>query len=241
MTLCYLHHDRSTRSYTPTTRVSRLGTWVNDRLYGEESPIDLLNHLRRATEETAVLGIQNDLATQYLLVMLSERPVCYYTKTGALRPLCLSGVGWALLSAMPDEHIRKLARRHNLSLDFSDQRVDSAELLASVARIRRDGYAFSRHTVTRGVGMIAMLLPAGVGGTRRAVGVGGPVDRLEEKRDSILYAMRSGIDRFMAATPASVEKGTSTTRVRAGRKVASSLGSPRQPAPGSPTRSVRGR
>lgn len=235
----YLHHDRPTRSYTPTTRVSRLGAWVNDRLYGEDNTIQLLNKVCQEVEETVVLGVQNDLATQYVLVTISARPVCYYTKNGALRPLCQSGVGWVLLAAMSDDQVRKLVRRHNLSPEFGSQRVDAAELLSSLQRVRREGYAFSRHTVTRGVGMIAMQLPVGSGGALRAVGVGGPVDRLQEKRESILASLRRGIDKFLVPVPA--PRPLQTTIVRGGKvlPVSKKRPVPAKPASGAAPRAAR--
>lgn len=196
VTLGYLHHDRNARTYLPTTRLAQLGAWVMTTVLGDERAIPLVNHLRRATGETVVLGVRNDLAAQYVLVRLSENPLALHTRTGVLRPLVHSGVGWALLSAMPDDVVLKLARQHNLATDRKDAKVRPEQVLANVERVRRDGYAFSRDIVTKGAGMIAVLLPEAGTGPRRAVAVGGPNERLVEKEQLIVQAIRNGIALF---------------------------------------------
>jgi DNA-binding IclR family transcriptional regulator len=69
--------------------------------------------------------------------------------------------------------------------------------MARVREVRKQGYVFSRHTVTAGAGVIGMLLPIRRHGRILAIGVGGPVDRLEEKKDQILAELRTGIAQFV--------------------------------------------
>jgi DNA-binding IclR family transcriptional regulator len=196
VTLGYLHHDRSARSYAPTTRLARLGDWVMTSLLDDEPAIQLVSHLRRATGETVVLGVRNDLAAQYILVRLSDNPLSFVTRTGVLRPLCHSGMGWMLLTTQVDASILKLARLHNLSVEKTQAKVKPDEVLDRVQQARRDGYAFSRDIVTRGAGMIAVLLPQTGHDPQRAVGVAGPTERLVEKQVLILRAIRNGLALF---------------------------------------------
>jgi IclR family KDG regulon transcriptional repressor len=69
--------------------------------------------------------------------------------------------------------------------------------MARINEIRKQGYVFSEHTVTAGAGVIGMLLPIRRHGRILAIGVGGPVERLEHKKKGILLELRAGISRFV--------------------------------------------
>jgi len=73
--------------------------------------------------------------------------------------------------------------------------------MARVGEVRARGYAFSKHTVSEGVGVIAALLPRGPFGRTFALGVGGPVTRLEQKEALIVSELRAGVARLVCQTP----------------------------------------
>ena len=123
---------------------------------------------------------------------------------GTLRPLARSGLGWLLLSARDNAAIEKLLRRINVEERDRTLRLKPAELLARVQEIRDRGFVYSRHTVTPGVGMIGVLLPERRHGRIFAIGVGGPVDRLDQKQAQILAEMSEGIARYIGPPPSSV-------------------------------------
>lgn len=199
--LGYLYHDRATRTYLPTARLAHLGTWASTLLIDRDEVIQLVTHLSRAVEETVVLGVQNDLMAQYIYVQLAARSVVYYNKPGGLRAMCSSGVGWALLSTLNDEAVRRLIIRHNAAEENRTLRLDPNQLLSTIADARRTGYAFSRGAVSPGVGMIAMPLPGDRRSRTLAIGVGGPLQRLEEQKTSIVREMRSAIKTYISSSP----------------------------------------
>jgi len=182
--LGYLSHDRAARKYLPTARVAELGAWVRRAMFGEDRDriVPQLHALSRRIDETVVLGVADDLQVQYVHVELPERPLMYFQKAGTLRPLCRTAVGWALLSCLSDREIEDALRRHNAL--GKDKPVDPAEVRRQVAAVRKRGYAFSREAFLPGIGMIAVPLE-GNGGRRYAIGVGGPVERLEKKEKAI--------------------------------------------------------
>lgn len=51
----------------------------------------------------------------------------------------------------------------------------------------------SEHTVTAGINVSGMLLPVRRHGRVLAIGVGGPVERLQQKKKRILSELRAGI------------------------------------------------
>lgn len=194
----YLSHDRAARSYMPTMKLAQSGLWVAGALTGNDRNrlMPLLHALAHNVDDTVVLAVQDDLYAQYVHVELAQRPVMYFQRAGARRPMCRSAVGWALLSLQEDDQVRELVQRHN---QFAgDKPVDEKELLRGVATARKLGYAFSRQVYMPGVGMIAMPMRSVDGARRYAIGVGGPVDRLAEREKVIEKALRACIKTFLA-------------------------------------------
>lgn len=194
----YLSHDRVARTYMPTMKLARTGWWIDAALMGDDrdAVVPLLHDLVRKMDETVVLGVQDDLFAQYIHVELAQRPVMYFQRAGARRPMCRSAVGWALLSLQDDAEVRRLVQRHNQHAD--DKPVTEADILRHVTQARRLGYAFSHHAYLPGVGMLAIPLISADGARRYAIGVGGPVERLEEKEASIARALRECVSGFKA-------------------------------------------
>jgi DNA-binding IclR family transcriptional regulator len=192
----YLDYDSYSRTYMPTMRIATLGNWVQSALFGEGRILALMKHMSEITKETISIGTQSDLFAQYIHIVPSQYAIRYHLKPGTVRPLARSGLGWLLLSARTDETIDRLLRRINIE-ETPDSRIALPDLMARVREVRKQGYVFSRHTVTAGAGVIGMLLPIRRHGRILAIGVGGPVDRLEEKKDQILSELRAGIAQFV--------------------------------------------
>lgn len=198
-----LHHDRSARRYVPTLRLAGLGRWVEDQVPGEdrERLVPLLRTLAARLEETVVLAVRNDLHAQYIHVELPERPVLYVVKVGTLRPLCRSAAGWALLSVADDDRSAETVRRFNATAEGQRSAVDVKLVLEEVRQTRRRGYAFSRHSVAQGVAMIARPVRAPASGQQLAVGVGGPVERLDRKEHEVAAALDELADALRRPLP----------------------------------------
>ncbi len=196
--LGYLNYDRDTLSYTLTSRITTLGTRLNEPLWQDARVMSALERLGRLTGSMVGLGVQSDIYAQYITVVPAIRPVPYQLRPGAIRPVTRCGIGWALLSLRDDAEIERLRRRVNAKEDDRSLHVPAGRLQAQIARVRRTGYAFSRHTWQPGFGIIAMPLPRPVGGRWCAIGVAGSVDALDaaeaviapELRDAVL-----GVDR----------------------------------------------
>ena len=88
-----------------------------------------------------------------------EQPLQYYTTVGTRVLLVHSGVGWPFLSGVSDEDIARIYRR-TVRLKKIDRGVSSLNRLkAGIEKVRRDGYCLSRGMVTRGVGVVGMVMP----------------------------------------------------------------------------------
>ncbi|HMN70671.1 MAG TPA: IclR family transcriptional regulator C-terminal domain-containing protein [Rhodoblastus sp.] len=193
--LGYLEYDRATRTYLPTMRIAVMGQWVAKHLFTEAKLLPLMKTLRDKTRETIILGTQSGTNAQYVHVMHSLEAIRYMTEPGSIRPLARCGIGLALLAGKSDEEIDMLVYRSNYAEPNRARRVALADVMATIRTIRQQGYYFSRGTYTAGVGVIAMLLPSAPFNRMFAVGIGGPVYRLEQNLDQNLAAMRKEIKR----------------------------------------------
>ena len=192
--LGYLDYDRDRRTYFPTMRVAVLGSWVPDALFGEGRLLAAMEELHRVTGETVILAAQSDLHAQYIHLIHSEEPLQFRAPPGTRRPLARSGMGWVLLSAKTDAEIERLRRRINVEGD--GPALSREELMSRVNEVRTRGYAFSKHTVSEGVGIIAAALPKGPFGRVFALGAAGYVSRLERKEDVIVNELAGAVRRL---------------------------------------------
>jgi IclR family transcriptional regulator, KDG regulon repressor len=192
--LGYLDYDRERRTYFPTMRIAALGSWVSGALFGEGPLRGALDDLHRRTGETVVLAVQSDLHAQYVHVIHSAEPLQLRVPPGTRRPLARSGMGLVLLSGKTDAEIERLRRRINAAGDGASQTRE--ELMARVNEVRARGYAFSRNSISPGLGIIGAALPKGPFGRMAAVGVAGRVERLEEKKDGIVSELAAMIRRL---------------------------------------------
>ncbi len=193
VTLGYLRYDPRARAFFPAAKLATLGDWVIDYLFQGGRLLGLLEDVAAATGQTAILGVENDIYAQYVQVILSRQAIQFNVPPGTRRLLCMSGMGWALLSTQTDEQVRAAAQRTNLRLGRGAPVVSIDYVLQQVAIARREGYAFSRGTVSQGVGIIAMPLPGESGGGKVAIGVGGALDRLDEDCKAIVAGIRERI------------------------------------------------
>ena len=190
----YLDYDRDRRTYFPTMRLAVLGSWVPDALFGEGRLLAALEELHRKTGETVVLAVQSDLHAQYIHLIHSNEPLQFRAPPGTRRPLARSGMGWVLLSAKGDAEIERLRLRINAEDD--GPKLGREELMARVNEVRTRGYAFSKHTVSEGVGIIGAALPKGPFGRVYAVGAAGYVSRLERKEHEIVRELKAMVRRL---------------------------------------------
>jgi DNA-binding IclR family transcriptional regulator len=192
--LGYLDYDRERRTYFPTMRIHVLGHWVPGVLFGDGPLLAGLEDLQARTGQTVVLAVQSDLHAQYVHVLPAPEPLQLRAPPGTLRPLARSGMGLVLLSAKKDAEVERLRRRINASGDDIAQTRE--ELMTRVNEVRARGYAFSRNTISPGIGILGAALPRGPFGRTFAVGVAGRVPDLEENRDEIVDALRGLIARL---------------------------------------------
>jgi IclR family transcriptional regulator, KDG regulon repressor len=187
----YLSFESASRAYLPTPRLVQLGDWVTPASY-EAGPIqEAARRIGRKLGETVLLGTTTDIYVEIVDILRAREPLQYFTHVGSRVLLVHSGLGWPLLSELRDEEVARIHRR-----TVKQKRIDRAvsplnRLEKAIEQVRRDGYCLSRGMVTRGVGVVGMMLPTPPNHRRLAIGVAGPQERIDRNLTRILTAFRA--------------------------------------------------
>ena len=192
--LGYLDYNRHDRLYTPTLRVALFGGWIHDQVYSESTlsgVVDGLHH--RSDGHTVLLGMQNDVYVQYIHLVQAPSPqIPWYIKPGSLRPLCRSAAGRILLSLKTDVEVQHLLWRINAEEEATN-RLTVRDLLHELNLIRVHGAAFTLGAVNPETGVIAVQLPTPPGQPPMALGIGGPIPVMEQRKDEFLRMLREAV------------------------------------------------
>ncbi len=177
--LGYLSHDPHKRTFSATLRVGLLGNWLFDEELMPISPMKVAHDLTCATGDAVVVGVQHGVNAMYIHVSQATNPVRLYMKPGAIRPLCQTAVGRALLSEKSDAEIKAIVRRINSERvpGAPSQQVDA--ILKAVRKVRDTGYSTTFGDATPDAGVVAALLPRIDGQPAMAVGIGAPLGKIK--------------------------------------------------------------
>lgn len=197
VSLGYLEYNKTERNYMPTMKIADLGSWVQNAVLGDGRIAQAMNDLSQQFGETVTLAVQSDLHAQYLYLIQSRLPIWYPIPIGTLRTLTGSGSGLMMLSRKSDTEVRKIVKRINFHR-LDKLRPTAVDVMVQLRRCREDGYIFTKHLIEQGAGGISMLLEDRRFDRSYALGVHGPVGRLERMQSEIVAALRLAVG--MSAT-----------------------------------------
>jgi IclR family transcriptional regulator, KDG regulon repressor len=187
----YLSFESTSRAYLPTPRLSKLGGWVTTASY-EDGPIqEAVRRIGRKLGETILLGTATDIYVEIVDIVRAREPLQYYTHVGTRVLLVHSGLGWPLLSELRDEEIARIYRRTIAQRKLQRGLFPLTRLEKEIEQVRRDGYCLSHGMVTRGVGVVGVVVPTPAKHRRLAIGIAGPQERIEKNLPKILAAFRA--------------------------------------------------
>lgn len=207
VTMGYLQYDTRARTYMPTDRVSLLGSWINPPLFEDGALLRMLRTIQSRTGQLVLIGARNGDFAQYVHVLKRPEAVEHHIQTGMKRPIATSGVGYVLLASMPDAEVKRLVHRMNAYAKDPGDKIDITELLGSLTRVRRRGYAFSRNRVVENYGMIAIKLPTELTSRPLVIGIGGCVSTLEAREAELVSVAREEMAHYLAKQRADDENG----------------------------------
>jgi IclR family transcriptional regulator, KDG regulon repressor len=187
----YLSFESASRAYLPTPRLSQLGDWVTPASY-EGGPIqEAFRRIGRKLGETILLGTATDIYVEIVDILRAREPLQYFTHVGSRVLLVHSGLGWPLLGELRDEEIARIYRRTIAQRKLQRGLFPLTRLEKEIEQVRRDGYCLSHGMVTRGVGVVGVVVPTPAKHRRLAIGIAGPQERIEKNLPKILAAFRA--------------------------------------------------
>jgi DNA-binding IclR family transcriptional regulator len=198
----YLQHDRHSRTYQPTRRVSLLGNWVDPSLVQRGALLELARSLMLQTGQTVVMATVNGLHAQYIYI---QRPARFQDQAlrvtiGALRPLGRTAVGKALLSAQNDNYLERLLRRINAERPIGEAPIIIPEFIDNLRTSCKQGY-FGGPGGSHGDGAVALVLDRDQ--QQLALAVEGPSEELEEQETKIATILHEAFMRYSTGPLAS--------------------------------------
>ena len=141
-----------------------------------------------------MLGLQSGPQIRYVHILAASYAVQLTVTVGTVRPMTLSAVGQILLGQKTNTQVKAIIRRNNADVDNASQRVKESEFLKEIELIRERGYAESRGKMTPGANVIAMLAPNDGNSPLLAIGIGGQMPRIDQRRKTIIEVMRQHLD-----------------------------------------------
>ncbi|MDP3659424.1 IclR family transcriptional regulator [Phenylobacterium sp.] len=191
VTLGYLDFDSKTHTYLPTMRISYLGRWVEDVLFGDGQLIRMMERLHSSTGRIIILGTQSGLYAQWVHVVAGQSSLNFIAPPGTLRPLTSSGVGLMLLSGYTDVEIEKICRQINYF--NSEERVEYETVLKTIEDVRRNGYALTIDTPLPGGSLLSVAVPGVWNHRRLAIGMPLATSSVHEQLEPALGMLRMEI------------------------------------------------
>ena len=201
ISLGYLNFDRRDRLYFPTPKVTALGDWIPQALFGSGRVLEAMRDVHAATGETVSIGTTNDVYMQYLQIIQSVHPLRFYVDEGTLRPITQSALGWLLMSTMDDNKIDNIVRRANIATERVADRVKVSEIMERVRAIRKRHYASAENIPFLGGATICVLLPVTIHNRPAVLGLGGALERIRRNHDRYLAALQRAARSIKSSDP----------------------------------------
>ncbi|MGB0671077.1 MAG: IclR family transcriptional regulator domain-containing protein [Rhodospirillales bacterium] len=149
-------------------------------------------HMRALMEEsgeTVNLAVEDQGEAVYMGQVECRQVMRAIAKPGGRVPLHCSGVGKALLAAMPADQVARILQRHGL-MRLTDKSIDTpARLRDDLDQTRKAGYAFDDQEHAVGLRCVAAALYDEVGRPMAALSLSGPKARIPDERVPLLGAL----------------------------------------------------
>ncbi|WP_222913075.1 IclR family transcriptional regulator [Natrinema sp. SYSU A 869] len=164
--------------YEPSLGMLSLGERTRSDLPIYRNAKEAVDNLAAATGETTSLFIREEKYAVPVYVAEGGMDWTPRFRAGDRIPLHVNAPGKCLMASLSDETLESILEGDDREA-FTDATItDPEELVAEIRRIRDDGIAFCRGEHHEGIVGIAAMIPSTSGCRAAALGVSGPVDRL---------------------------------------------------------------
>ncbi len=145
-----------------------------------------MRQLMEESGESVNLGILDEGELVFLSQVECREMMRMFVRLGARVPAHASGVGKALLAALPEDEVNAILEQRGLQR-FTDNTIDARAILRDdFARVRKLGYAFDDEEHAVGLRCVASTLHDELGAPIAAISLSGPRARITDQRVEIL-------------------------------------------------------
>lgn len=148
-----------------------------------------MRFLMEESGETVNLAAADDAQAVFLAQVECRQMMRALSTPGSRVPLHCSGVGKALLAAMPDAAVGKVLHRTGLSRLTQKTLATPAALRDDLVRIRERGYAIDDEEHAIGLRCVAAVVHDEHGEPAGAISLSGPMARIGDERLPVLGAL----------------------------------------------------
>lgn len=149
-------------------------------------------HMRRLMEEsgeTVSLAVEDQGQVVFLSQVECRQMMRALAPAGARASMHCSGVGKALLAALPDQRRNDILKKQTMEKFTQNTLTDSSKLLTELATIRAKGYAVDDEEHAVGLRCVAAAIHDETGIVVAGVSLSGPAARVRQDRLDSLGAM----------------------------------------------------
>lgn len=132
--------------------------------------------------ETVNLAVEDRGLVVYLAQVECQEMMRAFARPGARVPMHSSGVGKALLAAMPDQKVEKIVERRGMDKKTDRTLVRVADLKRHLIDVRKRGYAIDNEEQAIGLRCVAAVIRDEFGEPCGAVSMSGPMARIGDDR-----------------------------------------------------------
>lgn len=178
----YLMKNEKTQEYEYAMGMFELSYRVIGRMNWHNMAKPYLYDLMKKTGETIHLGVEDNGEIIYIDKVDTENTIGMYSKIGRRSPIYCTGIGKAILSFLPQEHISKILNEHELVKFTNNTITDINDLTKELKEIKLIGYAIDNEEHEMGVRCVAAPILDFKNNVLGAISIAGPSYRINEER-----------------------------------------------------------
>lgn len=179
----YVRQVSGTGAYECTLKLFELSSAVLDRVDVKYVAEPHMRRLANLTQETVHLSQLSGAEVVYLHKIESPQPVRAYSSIGGRAPAHCVASGKALLAEMEDHTEFVELFDDKLAVWTERSPCYRADLEAELSTVRARGYAVNHGEWRESVGGVAAVIVNAAGAAEAAIGVSGPIERVEPRAD----------------------------------------------------------
>lgn len=184
----FVDFDEDTQDWMIGLETYRTGTAFLKQSNLAEIGHKVMRSLMKETGETANLAVYDEFEVVFIGQVETHNPIRAFFPPGSRSSMHASGAGKAILSALPEDQVRKLVEQAGL-IQFTEHTVtDPNRLLDELATTRARGWSFDREERYLGMSCIGSTIHDRNGQPVAAVSISGPSTRFTDDKIAVFGA-----------------------------------------------------